>query len=101
MQAFLASRIQTREFYPRKIKFSSMIHLPQFLSQRTNDQHEKRRAREDYQGGRSNSGGSLDRGEGEFKKSIHERAKPQEPQSEKSSPPKEKKKRYQSEESKT
>lgn len=79
-----------------------MIHLPQFLSQRTNDQHEKRRAREDYQGGRSNSGGSLDRGEGEgFKKSIHERAKPQEPQSEKSSPPKEKKKRYQSEESKT
>lgn len=78
-----------------------MIHLPQFLSQRTNDQHEKRRAREDYQGGRSNSGGSLDRGEGGFKKSIHERAKPQEPQSEKSSPPKGKKKRYQSEESKT
>lgn len=41
-----------------------MIHLPQ----RTNDQHEKRRAREDYQGGRSNSGGSLDRGEGGSKK---------------------------------
>lgn len=37
-----------------------MIHSPQFLSQRTNDQDEKRRAREDYQGGGSNSGGPLE-----------------------------------------
>lgn len=65
-----------------------MIHLPQFLSQRTNDQDEKRRAREDYprRRRRSNSGGPLDGRRGYFKKSIHERAKPQEPQSEKSSP---------------